>query len=192
MLLATVLACAGSGAVSGSSIATASTMSRVALPELRRLNYHEGLSTGVLVAGGTLGILIPPSDALVIYAIVAEAPIIDMFQAAIIPGVLAIVFFLIGVRYRLAQNPSLATTPEPMNADETRSAIRRLLPVTVIFGSIILGLGMGLFTPTPATWVGVFLILVYGVFLQGFSDDGLTMAHLQAALLATPKTASMI
>ncbi len=190
--MATILACAGFGAVSGSSIATASTMSRVALPELRRLNYNEGLSTGVLAAGGTLGILIPPSVALVIYAIVVEAPIIEMFQAAIIPGILAVIFFLIVIRLRLVLNPNLAPSPEPMSAQDTRRAIRRLLPVGLIFGAIILGLGMGFFTPTPAAGVGVFLILAYGLFLRFVSDDGLTVARLKAALLSTAKTASMI
>ncbi|WP_341368481.1 TRAP transporter large permease [Yoonia sp. BS5-3] len=190
--MATILACAGFGAVSGSSIATASTMSRVALPELRRLRYDEGLSTGVLAAGGTLGILIPPSVALVIYAIVVEAPIIDMFQAAIIPGILAVLFFLVVVRIRIARNPSLAPIPEEMEKAEIRKAIRRLWPVGLIFGSIILGLGMGLFTPTPAAGVGVFLILVYGLILRWVSDEGLTWARLKAALLATAKTASMI
>ncbi len=190
--MATILACAGFGAVSGSSIATASTMSRVALPELRRLNYNEGLSTGVLAAGGTLGILIPPSVALVIYAIVVEAPIIEMFQAAIIPGILAVIFFLIVIRLRLVLNPNLAPSPEPMSAQDTRRAIRRLLPVGLIFGAIIMGLGMGFFTPTPAAGVGVFLILAYGLFLRFVSDDGLTVARLKAALLSTAKTASMI
>ncbi|MCK0096928.1 TRAP transporter large permease [Yoonia sp. F2084L] len=190
--MATILACAGFGAVSGSSIATASTMSRVALPELRRLNYNEGLSTGVLAAGGTLGILIPPSVALVIYAIVVEAPIIEMFQAAIIPGILAVLFFLIVIHIRLKRNPDLAPNPEPMSAEATRRAIRRLIPVGLIFGSIILGLGMGFFTPTPAAGVGVFLILVYGLILRFVSDDGLTIARLKSALLATAKTASMI
>ncbi|MDX8354006.1 TRAP transporter large permease [Cognatiyoonia sp. IB215182] len=190
--MATILACAGFGAVSGSSIATASTMSRVALPELRRLNYNEGLSTGVLAAGGTLGILIPPSVALVIYAIVVEAPIIEMFQAAIIPGILAVIFFLIVVRFRLARNPDLAPDPEPLSEEQTRRAIRRLIPVGLIFGSIILGLGMGLFTPTPAAGVGVFLILIYGIILRFVSEDGLTFARLKSALLATAKTASMI
>lgn len=190
--MATILACAGFGAVSGSSIATASTMSRVALPELRRLRYNEGLSTGVLAAGGTLGILIPPSVALVIYAIVVEAPIIEMFQAAIIPGILAVLFFLIVVRFRIARNPSLAPDPEPMTAAETTRAVRRLIPVGLIFGSVILGLGMGLFTPTPAAGVGVFLILIYGILLRFVSDDGLTSARLKTALLATAKTASMI
>jgi tripartite ATP-independent transporter DctM subunit len=191
--MATILACAGFGAVSGSSIATASTMSRVALPELRKLNYNEGLSTGVLAAGGTLGILIPPSVALVIYAIVVEASIIDMFQAAIIPGLLAVVAFLIVIRVRIARNPDLAPTLAPMSNEEVSHAIRRLLPVSLIFGSIILGLGMGLFTPTPAAGIGVFLILAYGLVLRGLSNnDGLTLERLKAALLATAKTASMI
>ncbi|MEL6169194.1 MAG: TRAP transporter large permease [Pseudomonadota bacterium] len=190
--MATILACAGFGAVSGSSIATASTMSRVALPELRRLNYNEGLSTGVLAAGGTLGILIPPSVALVIYAIVVEASIIDMFQAAIIPGLIAVAFFLIVIRVRIARNPTLAPEPAPMNDTDIRHAIRRLVPVAVIFGSIILGLGMGFFTPTPAAAVGVFLILVYGLGLRAVSEDGLTWPRLRNALLATAKTASMI
>lgn len=191
--MATILACAGFGAVSGSSIATASTMSRVALPELRALKYNEGLSTGVLAAGGTLGILIPPSVALVIYAIVVEASIIDMFQAAIIPGLLAVVFFLLVIRFRIARNPELAPSLTPMSDAEVKTAIRRLLPVGLIFGTIILGLGMGLFTPTPAAGVGVFLILAYGMILRGLSnDDGLTLERLKAALLSTAKTASMI
>ena len=190
--MATVLACAGFGAVSGSSIATASTMSRVALPELRRLKYDEALSTGVLAAGGTLGILIPPSVALVIYAIVVEAPIIEMFQAAVLPGLLAVVFFLIVICLRVAQNPDLAPQPIVLSSSERTHAIGRLIPVTLIFGAIILGLGMGFFTPTPAAGVGVFLILGYGLMLRRNSNDGLTCARLKAALLATAKTASMI
>ncbi|MEM9708574.1 MAG: TRAP transporter large permease [Pseudomonadota bacterium] len=190
--MATILACAGFGAVSGSSIATASTMGRVALPELRKLNYNEGLSTGVLAAGGTLGILIPPSVALVIYAIVVEASIIEMFQAAIVPGLIAVAFFLIVIKFRIARNPDLAPALAPMADEDIRRALRRLLPVALIFGSIILGLGMGLFTPTPAAAVGVFLILVYGAFLRTFSEDGLTPTRLKSALLDTAKTSSMI
>ena len=190
--MATILACAGFGAVSGSSIATASTMSRVALPELRRLKYNEGLSTGVLAAGGTLGILIPPSVALVIYAIVVEASIIEMFQAAIIPGLLAVVFFLIVIRIRLARNPSLAPEPKAIEPADVRAAVLRLIPVGLIFGVIILGLGMGLFTPTPAAGVGVFLIMIYGLFLRFRGLGGLSLNGLKDALLATAKTASMI
>ncbi|EPX85290.1 TRAP transporter large permease [Salipiger mucosus] len=192
--MATILACGGFGAVSGSSIATASTMSRVALPELRRLDYDEGLSTGVLAAGGTLGILIPPSVALVIYAIVVEASILEMFQAAIIPGILAVVLFLLVIRLRIARNRGLAPDLTPIDPEEVRRSLRRLWPVGLIFGSIILGLGMGLFTPTPAAAVGVFLILAYGLVLRlgTGSADGLTWPRLRDALLATARTASMI
>ena len=191
--MASVLACAGFGAVSGSSVATASTMSRVALPELRKLKYHEGLSTGVLAAGGTLGILIPPSVALVLYAIIVEASIIDMFQAAIVPGLIAVVFFLIVIKIRIAHNPEpQAPALAPLSDAERRQSLRRLLPVGLIFGSIILGLGMGIFTPTPAAAVGVFLILVYGALRRCFSAEGLSLAGLRRALLATAKTTSMI
>ena len=104
--MAAVGACAGFGAVCGSSLATASTMGRVALPELRRLDYHPRLATGSLAAGGVLGILIPPSVALVIYAIIVEASIIDMFQAAVIPGVIAVVFFMAVIALTVRLKPS--------------------------------------------------------------------------------------
>lgn len=210
--MATVLACAGFGAVSGSSIATASTMSRVSLPELRKLKYQESLSTGVLAAGGTLGILIPPSVALVIYAIIVEASIIEMFQAAIIPGLIAVLFFLGVIVLRVKMDPTLAPEASAMTPEAFRDAIRNMIPVLGIFGSIIVGLGLGLFTPTPAAAIGVFLILAYGLFLrfwkraneganesankrtaQGKNDSrGLSAPQLKSALLSTAKTASMI
>ena len=92
--MAAVGACAGFGAVCGSSLATASTMGRVALPELKRMRYEGSFATGTLAAGGTLGILIPPSVPLVIYAIIVEASIIEMFQAAIVPGLIAVAGFI--------------------------------------------------------------------------------------------------
>ncbi|MCC3306623.1 TRAP transporter large permease [Sneathiella sp. HT1-7] len=184
-------ACAGFGAVCGSSLATASTMGRVALPELRRLNYAPGFATGVLAAGGTLGILIPPSVALVIYAIIVEASILEMFQAAIIPGLIAVLFFIFAIAVMVRIKPSLAPEARPMAKDERRVAIRRLIPVVVIFGAIILGLGLGLFTPTPAAGIGVFLILVYGLYLRRFGE-GLSLAGIKEALLATAVTSGMI
>ncbi|WP_334127334.1 TRAP transporter large permease [Sneathiella sp.] len=184
-------ACAGFGAVCGSSLATASTMGRVALPELRRLNYAPGFATGVLAAGGTLGILIPPSVALVIYATIVEASILEMFQAAILPGTLAVVFFVLTIFVLVRVRPSLAPDAIPMAAEERRHAIRRLVPVVVIFGLIILGLGFGLFTPTPAAAIGAFLILVYGLYLRRHGE-GLTLASIKSALLSTAVTSGMI
>jgi tripartite ATP-independent transporter DctM subunit len=195
--MATIGACAGFGAVSGSSIATASTMSRVALPEFDRLGYDKGFATGVLAAGGTLGILIPPSVALVIYAIVVEASIIEMFQAAIIPGILAALFFCIAANWRVRQNPVLAPKQPEIGTDERRDALRRLVPVSLIFGVIILGLGLGLFTPTPAAAVGVVLILIYGIFRKlktsvNADGGGIGFANFKNALLETAKTSGMI
>ncbi len=98
--MAAVAACGGFGAVCGSSLATAATMGKVALPELRELGYSPRLATGALAAGGTLGILIPPSVALVIYAIIVEGSILKMFQAAVLPGLMAILFLSWSLRYR--------------------------------------------------------------------------------------------
>jgi len=190
--MAAVIACAGFGAVCGSSLATASTMGRVALPELERLNYDVRLASGTLAAGGTLGILIPPSVALVIYAIIVEASIIEMFQGAILPGLLAVVFFIGVIGASVWFRPDLAPLAEPMPRDEKRHALLRLMPVLVIFLIIILGLSMGFFTPTPAAAIGVFAILSYGLALRFFGFGGLSFGGLKAALLDTAVTSAMI
>lgn len=189
--MAAIGACAGFGAVCGSSLATASTMGRVALPELTRMNYDRRLATGTLAAGGTLGILVPPSVALVIYAIIVEASIIEMFQAAIIPGLIAVAFFTAVIAILVRVKPELAPPSQVMAADERRQALARLVPVLLIFGAIILGLGAGLFTPTPAAAVGVFAILVYGLMLR-LRGEGLTGAGIKQSLLDTAVTSGMI
>lgn len=190
--MAAVGACAGFGAVCGSSLATASTMGRVALPELRRLHYDPRLATGALAAGGTLGILIPPSVALVLYAIIVEASIIETFQAAIIPGLIAVVVFMGVIALTVRLRPDAAPTPQAMPRAERRRAILRLLPVLAIFGAIILGLGMGLFTPTPAAGVGALAILVYGYAMRLWGEPGLDLGKVRGALLDTAVTSGMI
>ena len=190
--MAAIGACAGFGAVCGSSLATASTMGRVALPELKRLKYSGRLGTGTLAAGGTLGILIPPSVALVIYAIIVEASIIQMFQAAVLPGLLAVAFFILVIILAVRLNPAVAPGVETFSAAEKRQALRRMMPVIVIFGSIILGLGFGLFTPTPAAGVGVFMIMAYGFYLRARGGEGLGLQGLKSSLLDTAVTAGMI
>lgn len=190
--MAAIGACAGFGAVCGSSLATASTMGRVALPELKRLQYSPRLATGALAAGGTLGILIPPSVALVIYAIIVEASIIQMFQAAVLPGLMAVVFFILVILISVRLNPALAPGVETFTAAEKRQALGGLVPVILIFGSIILGLGFGLFTPTPAAGVGVFMIMAYGFYVYARRGEGLTLLGLKASLLETAVTAGMI
>ena len=189
--MAAVGACAGFGAVCGSSLATASTMGRVALPELRRLQYAPRLATGSLAAGGVLGILIPPSVALVLYAIIVEASIIAMFQAAILPGLLAVALFIAVIALIVRLKPSAAPPAVAMPADQRRTALLRLIPVLAIFISIILGLGMGLFTPTPAAAVGVFAVLAYGLALRAIGE-GLTGAGVLRALKDSAVTSGMI
>ena len=191
--MAAIGACAGFGAVCGSSLATASTMGRVALPELRRLHYAPKLATGTLAAGGTLGILIPPSVALVIYAIIVEASIIQMFQAAIIPGLIAVFFFIAVIAFLVRLNPAIAPETSVLSPDERRTALIRLIPVILIFGAIILGLGIGLFTPTPAAGVGATAILLYGLALRFINpDEGLTIDGIKSSLLDTAVTSGMI
>lgn len=189
--MAAIGACAGFGAVCGSSLATASTMGRVALPELTRLRYAPSLSTGTLAAGGTLGILIPPSVVLIIYAIVVEGSIIDMFQAAIVPALIAVALFLGVIALTVRLRPESAPALAAMQDDERRQAIRRLIPVVVIFVAIIAGLGLGLFTPTPAAGLGVMAILLYGLFLRR-RGEGLSFDGLRASILDTAITSSMI
>ncbi len=190
--MAAVAACGGFGAVCGSSLATAATMGKVALPELKKLGYAPSLATGALAAGGTLGILIPPSVALVIYAIITEASILQMFQAALIPGILAVIGFIAVIAVQVKLKPSLAPEPRPMPDAERREAYRRLLPVILIFGGIILGLGFGLFTPTPAASVGVFVIFVYGVFVRWRTGSGLSVGGTVQAIRDTAVTSAMI
>lgn len=192
--MAAVIACAGFGAVCGSSLATASTMGRIALPELRRLGYADGLATGTLAAGGSLGILIPPSVALVVYAIVVEASVVAMFQAAILPGLVAVVFFVVVIAARVRLRPALAPPTPPMTREASRLALRRLVPVIVLFGAIVLGLGAGLFTPTPAAGIGVFGVLIYGLWLRARcgAGEGLGRREIAAALRATAVTAGML
>ena len=126
-----------------------------------------------------------------IYAIIVEASIVEMFQAAILPGLLAVAFFVAVIALRVRRNSSLASLGEPMPADERRTAIRRLIPVVVIFGAIILGLGLSACSrPTPAAGVGVFIILVYGFALRFVTGEGLTIPLLGRSLLDTAVTSA--
>lgn len=185
--------CAGFGAVSGSSLATASTMAKIALPELQKANYSTRLATGTLAAGGTLGILIPPSVALIIYSIVVEASIIEMFQAAVIPGIIAVLFFMLVVLVQVKINPNLAPMSKPLTKEQRNQALLRLIPVIATFGTIILGLGLGLFTPTPAAAAGVFIIGGYGLFLRRRGKgEGLTLKRLKQSLIESASASAMI
>ena len=130
--MSAILACAGFGSVCGSSLATASTMGKVALPEFKRYNYKGSLATGTLAAGGVLGILIPPSIVLVIYAILVEANIVTMFMAAFIPGAIAVIFFLTTIAIYVRLNPDAGPAREAINRHEFWTATFGVLPVMLI------------------------------------------------------------
>ena len=163
LAMAAIAACAGFGTVSGSSLATASTMGRAALPELKRYGYAGAFATGTLAAGGVLGILIPPSVVLVIYAVLVEANIVTMFMAALLPGLVAVAFFLATIWLYVRLDPEAAPPGEAVGPAEFRAATLGLLPVAAIFGLVIGGIYAGLFTPTPAAAAGVFLVGLYGL-----------------------------
>jgi tripartite ATP-independent transporter DctM subunit len=185
--MAAIAACAGFGAVCGSSLATASTMGQVALPELRRYRYSPVLATGALAAGGVLGILIPPSVVLVVYAVVVEASIVQMFIAAFVPGLIAVVIFLTTIAIYVRVNPNAGPPGDRVPRKEFIEATLNVSPVAAIFGMVMGGIYFGLFNPTPAAAVGVFLVAVFGI-LRG----SIHWAGMKAALLDTAKTTGMI
>lgn len=185
--MSAIAACAGFGAVCGSSLATASTMGKVALPELRRYRYSGALATGTLAAGGLLGILIPPSIVLVIYAVIVEANIVSMFTAAFIPGLLAVVAFMITIRIYVAVKPEAGPAGALPTRAEFMEATFGVLPVLVIFGLVIGGIYFGFFNPTPAAAAGVFLVGLYG-----FARGLLPRAAISSSLLETARVSGMI
>lgn len=187
LAMAAIGASAGFGAVCGSSLATASTMGRVALPELERAGYSGALATGALAAGGTLGILIPPSVVLVVYAILAEENIEKLFTAAFVPGILAMLGYMatVAIYTRLVPGSGNALPRQPY-ADRFR-ALGQVWPVAVIFGLVIGGIYSGAFSPTAAAAVGV-----AGTALVAWSKGTLTIQAIKEALLSTAQTSAMI
>jgi tripartite ATP-independent transporter DctM subunit len=185
--MSAIAACAGFGAVCGSSLATASTMGQIALPELRRYRYSPQLATGTLAAGGVLGILIPPSVVLVVYAIVVEASIVQMFIAAFIPGIIAVVFFLLTIAIYVRVKPDAGPAGDRVPRAEFIAATVGVGPVALVFGAVIGGIYFGLFNPTPAAAVGVFLVTMIA-----FVRRTMNLSGMKAALLDTAKTSGMI
>ncbi len=185
--MAAVGACAGFGAICGSSLATAATMSKVALPELKRYGYSGGFSTATLAAGGTLGILIPPSVILVIYAILTEQNIAKLFLAAFIPGILAALGYILTISIYVRMNPDAAgTRPAVPMADRFR-ALADTWPVLVIFFIVVGGIYLGWFTPTEGSAIGA-----AGTGLVALLSGSLNWAVLRDSLLGTARTTAMI
>ena len=197
LAMAAVGACAGFGAVCGSSLATASTMGQVALPEMRKRGYSDALSTGVLAAGGTLGILIPPSIILVIYAILTEQNIVKMFVAALIPGLLAALGYILTVAIYVRVRPDAATTAERMPYRDRLRSLSRTWPVFGIFFLVMFGIAGdwdwgspgpdALFTPTEGAAVGAVLTALYGLWTRELDWQGI-----KDSILGTAQATAMI
>ncbi len=185
--MAAVGACAGFGAICGSSLATAATMSKVALPELRRYGYSGGFSTATLAAGGTLGILIPPSVILVIYAIITEQNIAKLFLAAFVPGVLAALGYMITISIYVRLYPDAAGTRAAMPMSERWRALGATWPVLLIFGVVVGGIYLGWFTPTEGAAIGA-----AGTGLVALLSGSLSWPAFKECLLGTGRTTAMI
>lgn len=164
MAIATVGSCGIFSAVSGSSLATASTMTRVALPEMERHGYNRSLATGTLAAGGSLGIMIPPSIALLIYAVITEQSVGDMFAAGIVPGLIGLLFYALTVMVVIRIWPEMAGPGQPTGFGEKFRSLAGLVPFFTVFVIIIFGIYRGLFTPTEGASVGAFATLVYSLY----------------------------
>ncbi|WP_342244275.1 TRAP transporter large permease [Pseudomonas sp. OTU5201] len=180
-------ACAGFGAICGSSLATSATMSQVALPELRRHNYSGRLATATVAAGGTLGILIPPSVPLIIYAVLTQESIAKLFVAAVIPGLLAALGYIIVVRLMVAREPEGHQHSEPASAAERIKALLQVVPVLGVFLVVIVGIYGGWTNPTEAASIGA-----AACGLLALTQGGLRWEGLQRCLLGTAETSGMI
>lgn len=185
--MAAVGACAGFGAICGSSLATAATMSKVALPELKRYGYSGGFSTATLAAGGTLGILIPPSVILVIYAILTEQNIAKLFLAAFIPGILAAIGYVLTISIYVRLHPDAAGTRPPVPMAERFAALGKTWPVMAIFLLVVGGIYAGWFTPTEAAAVGA-----AGTGLVALVSGSLGWRVLGQSLIGMARTTAMI
>ncbi|MGE4243925.1 TRAP transporter large permease [Ramlibacter sp.] len=186
LAMASVMACAAFGAICGSSVATAATITSVALPEMKRHGYSGRLATGTLAAGGTLGILIPPSVPLVIYAILAEQNIAKLFAAAMVPGIIAMVGYMIAIAVYVRLVPGHA--PEHDEAPKlTLQALGGILPIAIIFVVVFGGIYGGLFTPTEGAAVGA-----ASTFLAALAKREMTWEKFKHCFYATAEGTAMI
>jgi tripartite ATP-independent transporter DctM subunit len=185
--MAVIGACTAFGAICGSSVATTATFGRAALPELNRYRYAPSLSTGAIAVGGTLGILIPPSVILVVYAISTEQNIVKLFQAALIPGLLATLFYCLAIAWTVRRNPDLAPPHPEAEPGERRRALLAVWPVLIVAFVVVGGIYGGVFTPTEGAAVGAAAMLLIGLLRRSLSWEGF-----KASLVQTAETTALI
>jgi tripartite ATP-independent transporter DctM subunit len=187
LAMASVLAAGAFGAVCGSSVATSATITQVAYPEMRAHGYHGRLSTATLAAGGTLGILIPPSVPLVVYAILTEQNIGKLFAAAMLPGILAMLGYLVVIWLYCKVRPHLATPSEPVPWPARMHALLRIWPIVLIFVIVFGGIYGGWFSPTEGAAVGA-----VATFVAGVAQRELGLAGIGRSFLGAAETSAMV
>tara|TARA_R100000365_G_C2747356_1_gene77181 strand:- start:261 stop:1565 length:1305 start_codon:yes stop_codon:yes gene_type:complete len=168
---ATILGCTGFSALSGSSVASAVTMGQVALPEMRRYKYDEGFSAASVAAGGTLGILIPPSTGFVLYALLTEQSIGQLFVAGILPGILLMGLFLATIAIVASLRPSVAPSGERLTSQERRSATLKALPFLLVVVGTVGGIYAGIFTPMESAAIGVVATLAIALWRRSLTPS---------------------
>ncbi|GAB4274577.1 MAG: TRAP transporter large permease [Pararhodobacter sp.] len=195
LAMGTIVACGGFAAISGSSIATAATMSKVAIPEMRRYGYSDRLSTASVAAGGTLGILIPPSVILAVYGLLTETSIGKLFIAGVVPGLLGIILYLVAVRWTVWRDPKAGPAGERMPWPARMRALRDVWAVLLLFGLVMGGL-YGIFdfhplnitfSPTEAAGIGAM-----GAFVIALARRWLSFADTVEVLVDTAMTAASL
>jgi C4-dicarboxylate transporter DctM subunit len=185
--MASVLACAAFGTVCGSSVATCATVTQVALPEMRRHGYSGRLSTATMAAGGTLGILIPPSVVLVVYAILAEQNIAKLFAAAMIPGIIAASLYVAAIAIYVRFWPEHGPAQRPHSSAELLAAAREIWPIAVIFLLVFGGIYGGLFTPTEGAAIGA-----ASTFVTALAKGEMGFDAFKRSFLGTAETAGFV
>ena len=187
LAISTVVACAAFGAICGSSIATAATFTKVAYPSMRKYGYKDSLAAGSIAAGGTLGILIPPSVIMVIYGIMTETSIGKLFIAGIIPGIIATVLLCLAVTWTTWRDPEAGPRAEPQPWAECLRALRHVWPVIALFALVIGGIYLGWFTATEGAGIGA-----GGAFMFALARRTLSWQVLLEVLIESARTTSML
>ncbi len=187
LAMAAILSAAAFGAVCGSSVATSATITQVAYPEMKAHGYHGRLSTATLAAGGTLGILIPPSVPLVVYAILTEQNIAKLFAAAMVPGILAMLGYLVVIALYCRVRPEFATPSAPVAWGARAQALAAIWPIVGIFIVVFGGIYGGIFSPTEGAAIGALL-----TFAVGLARRELNTAGIKLALIASAETSAMV
>ena len=185
--LATIVSCGGFAAISGSSVATAATFSAVAYPEMRRYGYPQSFATGVIAAGGTLGAMLPPSTVLAVYALITQQDVGKLFQAGILPGLLAMTMYMLTIGVITRVRPNFLPTVPKATWQERVAGIRDVWAPLTLFLLVIGGLYGGVFTPTEAGGMGA-----SGAFLLGVLRGKLGKAEIRASLLQATRTAAAV